>query len=188
MSKYETAFKMFNKDLTCTMGHGIFQFEPGKWYEEPESNCRKNGFHCAKNPLDCLNYYGNWENSQCWIVELDGTVDEDDTDSKVSATRIRLARRITLEEFALAAGVYIILHPMLPNSSQVCIDAAEPGRNHFSICRGKNPRSRGRDGDILILLKEEQDSPEIEQMNRFVISENGKHRPGIWYNVDGEAV
>lgn len=186
--KYETAFKMFNSDLTCTLGRGIFRFEPGVWYEEKESNCRKNGFHAAKNPLDCLSYYRIWEKSQCWLVELDGTVDEDETDSKVSATRIRLVRRLNLLEFAVAAGQYIIDHPMLKNSAQVHMEAAEPDINHFSVCRGKNPRSRGRDGDILIILKEEPDTQKIEAAGCWVVSKDGNHQPGIWYNVDGEAV
>ena len=46
----EYAYKMFNKDLTCTKGRGRFQYTPGEWIEEPEANCVKNGFHCAKNP------------------------------------------------------------------------------------------------------------------------------------------
>ena len=70
-------YSMFNKDLTCTLGKGKYQYKPGDWIEEPEANCVKNGFHCAKNPLDCLSYYSSWDNSQCWIVEIGGDIDED---------------------------------------------------------------------------------------------------------------
>ena len=26
------AYKGFHKDLNCTMGKGVFYYEPGKWY------------------------------------------------------------------------------------------------------------------------------------------------------------
>ena len=182
----ETAYKMFNKDLTCNMGRGSFQYKPGQWYEEPESNCRRNGFHCAKNPLDCLNYYRNWDASSCWLVEIDGTVDEDDIDSKVSATRIRLVREMDLLTFVAAAGSYIMDHPQLPNSGWVAVEAGEANGNHFVVCRGKNPRARGRDGDILCILREEKDSPEIERAWIARIGEG--FRPGVWYDVEGRAV
>ena len=29
-----------------------------------QANCRENGFHCAANPMDCLRYYGDFQNSQ----------------------------------------------------------------------------------------------------------------------------
>ena len=113
----EYAYKMFNKDLTCTMGRGTYQYRPGVWLEEKEANCVRNGFHCAKNPLDCLSYYGNWDNSQCWLVEIGGDIDEDARDSKVACTRIRLVKRLDLTEFVLEAGKYIISHPELEDNS-----------------------------------------------------------------------
>ena len=182
--KYETAFKMFNADLTCTMGRGKYQFRPGEWHEEPESNCRRNGFHCAKNPLDCLTYYGNWDKSQCWLVELDGTVDEDDHDSKVSATRIRLARHLSLLDFVVAAGQYIVDHPRMPVHALVGVEEAEAGCNHFAVCRGKNPKAKGRKGDILLLLKEYGDAPEIEGAGLWVVGSDDR-KPGVWYDVEG---
>lgn len=182
----ETAYKMFNKDLTCTKGKGVFRYEPGVWYEEPESNCSRNGFHCAKNPLDCLRYYRNWDLSVCWLVSIAGTIDEDSIDSKVSATRIRLDRELTLSEFVLAAGNYIIDHPNLPNSSIVKDDNGIADQNHFTVVRGKNPRAMGKDeGDILCLLKEEQDNQQIEAAGIYMVSTKGNHKPQIWYDVDG---
>lgn len=57
------AYKGFNKDLTCTMGNGCFQYRENEWMEEPEANCVRNGFHCCYNPLDCLSYYCNFNES-----------------------------------------------------------------------------------------------------------------------------
>lgn len=182
----ETAYKMFNKDLTCTLGKGKFQYEPGIWYEEETSDCRKTGFHSAKNPLDCLNYYGNWDNSACWLVEVGGTVDEDDCDSKISSTKIRLKRPLNLLEFVLAASNYIIDHPQLPNNHRVAVETGEAGSSHFIICRGKHPKARGGEGDILAILQEWEDSPEIKSAGLWIVSAKGNHKPGVWYDQEGQ--
>lgn len=29
-----------------------------------QANCQANGFHCAANPMDCLRYYGDFQNSE----------------------------------------------------------------------------------------------------------------------------
>lgn len=181
----ETAYKMFNKDLTCTKGKGVYKYEPGVWYEEPESNCVKNGFHCAKNPLDCLRYYGSWDTSVCWLVSIDGTVDEDAFDSKVSATRIRLERQLNLMEFVMASGNYIIDHPYLPDSNVVKIDQGKADDNHFVVVRGKKPKAKGDEGDILCILREEEGNKQIESAGLWVVSKTGKHKPGIWYDAEG---
>ena len=34
------AYKGFNKDLTCTMGKGRFQYEVGKSYKEDSAKCK----------------------------------------------------------------------------------------------------------------------------------------------------
>ena len=51
------AYKGFNKDLTCTMGNGTFQYKPGVWYKEEKAHCARTGFHATDNPLDVLGYY-----------------------------------------------------------------------------------------------------------------------------------
>ena len=66
------AYKGFHKGLTC-MG---YQFVMGKNVTE-KANCRENGFHCAENPLDCLNYYPDIGNSEYCIVAAGGDLDED---------------------------------------------------------------------------------------------------------------
>ena len=51
-----------------------------------QANCRKNGFHCAENPMDCLDYYSDWKNSVYYEVDAAGDIDEDEIDSKISCT------------------------------------------------------------------------------------------------------
>lgn len=183
----EYAYKMFNKDLTCTKGRGTFQYTPGVWIEEPEANCVKNGFHCAKNPLDCLSYYPSWDNSQCWIVEIGGDIDEDSVDSKVSCTRIRLVKRLTLEEFVAEACRYMINFPLAAVNHHVMRQPAEVGLscNHFVIVRCGEPMAKGREGDVIGLLMENDRTGQIYAGNVFTVG-TPAHKADTWYNVYGE--
>ncbi len=182
----EYAYKMFNKDLTCTRGRGCYQYIPGEWAEEQEANCVRNGFHCAKNPLDCLSYYPDWDSSQCWIVEVAGDIDEDRVDSKISCTRIRLVRQLTLEEFVAEACSYMIHHPHMRINSHVSGKPAKAGRNHFVIVRCLEPMAMGEDGDVVGLLKEDSRG-QIFAGNVFTIG-TAAHKAGVMYNVYGEEV
>lgn len=186
----EKAYKMFNADLTCTLGRGRFQYRPGVWYEEAEkeANCGANGFHAAKNPLDCLNYYPNFENSQCWLVDIDGDVDEETTDSKVTAQKIRLSRRLDLPEFVCAAALYIIKHSDMPYHRTVTVNAdAVANKNHFAIAVGECPIARGKAGDVIALLRTRAGSRKVAESNCFVI-DGEQYRPDVWYGVDGQEV
>ena len=49
------AYKGFKKDLTC-LG---YKFNEDGINKTDQANCRKNGFHCAENPMDCLDYYSD---------------------------------------------------------------------------------------------------------------------------------
>ena len=52
------AYKGFNKDLTCTMGKGRFQYEVGKSYKEDSAKCASTGFHCTEEPIHCCRSQG----------------------------------------------------------------------------------------------------------------------------------
>jgi hypothetical protein len=183
----EFAYKMFNKDLTCTRGRGRYQYVPGEWAEEPEANCAHNGFHAAKNPLDCLSYYPDWDSSQCWIVEIAGDIDEDRIDSKVSCTRIRLVKQLTLEEFVAEACRYMINHQAMPTNHLVRREPARVCGNHFAIVRCEEPMALGQEGDVIGLLKEIPETGQIYAGNVFTVG-TPAHKAGTWYNVYGEEV
>lgn len=187
----EYAYKMFNEDLTCTRGNGKYQYCEGVWIEEDEANCVRNGFHAAKNPLDCLTYY-DWDSSVCYVVEIGGDIDEDAFDSKVACTRIRLDRKLSLKQFVAHAVWYILQHASMPDNHRVQYDTADLTRDHiappkFAIVRGKDPKARGMVGDVIGLLQEEEDSKEIKAAGAFVI-DGIKYRPEIWYNAFGKQV
>lgn len=108
------AYKGFDKGLICR----DYQFNPGLNVTE-KANCAKNGFHCAENPLDCFNYYPNIKNSEYYIVDAGGDIDEDERDSKISCTHLTILKRLTLKDLLLHSLAYINDHPFRANSSQV---------------------------------------------------------------------
>lgn len=178
------AYKMFNKDLTCTHGRGTFQYIPGEWMEEKEANCVRNGFHSAENPLDCLSYYGSWDNSSCWLVEIDGSMDEDGLDTKIASTKIRLKRELSLFQFVLAAVTYIAKHPHLPENHYVIHTDGSSNANHFVICRGKGLKAKGQIGDVIAILEEDENGEITEA--KIIEIDGEEYLPDVWYQADGE--
>lgn len=180
------AYKGFDKDLSCTSGGNRFQYQIGTWNEEKEANCARNGFHCAENPLDCLSYYSDWETSVYYMVLVDGDIDEDAYDSRISATRLKLVKQLNLAEFIAHSLRYMYEHPMRNDNGRVYADKGE-ARNGFAVVRGKNPTAKGKMGDILGFAKEAADSREVLEIGLFVV--DGKEiLPDTWYKVDGSAI
>ena len=179
------AYKGFNADLTCTMGNGKYQYEPNRWFEEKEANCVKNGFHCAADPLDCMDYYGDWDSSQYWMVQVDGDIDEDGYNTKISATRIRLLRRLNIVEFLAHAVSYICEHPRLQMNRRVKTENCKAkDTDKFLIVRNGTPAAMAsKAGQYLVLLKDDEDG-KVQAAGLYDI--DGKNMfPGVWYNVEG---
>ena len=171
------AYKGFNKGLICRG----YQFSKGENITE-EANCAHNGFHSAENPLDCITYYGNIKDSVYCIVEVTGDMDEDDRDSKIASTELRIIKQLTLEELFLHALAFMVDHPKRTWSDQVSKDRAT-ARGGFAVVRGSDPIAQGKLGDILAFAKEDANSPLIEQValarvDGEVILAN------TWYGID----
>ena len=177
------AYKAFDKDLSCTSGRNRFQYRLGIWNEEKEANCARNGFHCAENPLDCLTYYSDWDNAVYYMVLVEGDIDEDARDSKISATRLKLVKQLNMAEFIAHSLRYMYEHPMRKNNIHVCDDAGE-AQSGFAVVRGKEPVAKGKLGDVLGIAKEMEDSRKVMEIVLFVV--DGKEiLPDTWYQVDG---
>ena len=71
-----------------------------------QANCQANGFHCAANPMDCLRYYGDFQNSEYYLVRPCGDLDEDAVDSRISCTQLWVLRKLEPQEFFLHALAY----------------------------------------------------------------------------------
>ena len=182
------AYKAFNKDLTCTKGKGRFQYVPGEWHEEEKAECAATGFHCASNPLDCLNYYGDMDKSRYWIVLADGDIDEDAVDSKISCTRIMLLQEMDIQDFVDEAIQYIVDHPRLSMHKRVSFESGRAlQRDKFVIVRGKNPKAMGEIDTILGFAMEKISGKDIVFASTLVV-DGEKIKPGYWYNAEGRLV
>ena len=69
-----------------------------------QANCQANGFHCAANPMDCLRYYGDFQNSEYYLVRPCGDLDEDAADSKISCTQLWVLRRLEPQPNGIYGG------------------------------------------------------------------------------------
>lgn len=148
------------------------------------ANCRENGFHCAANPMDCLRYYGNFRNSEYYLVRPCGDLDEDAVDSKISCTQLQVLRKLESQEFFLHALAYIADHPQMRDGCGVQRERAQ-AQNGYAVVRGKHPRAKGKLGDILAFARESADEPKIEHLSLCVI--DGKDcLPDIWYDDNFE--
>lgn len=177
------AYKAFDKDLSCTSGGNRFQYRLGIWNEEDAANCSHNGFHCAENPLNCLTYYSDWNSAVYYMVLVDGDIDEDAHDSKISTTRLKLVKQLNLSEFIAHSLRYMCEHPMRSDNARVSANEGE-AHNGFAVVRGKNPVAKGRKGDVLGFVKEAAGSREVSEIGLFVV--DGKEiLPDTWYLTDG---
>lgn len=132
------AFKGFNKNLTCTMGHGSFQYEIGKKYKEKEANCTRNGFHCCENPLDVLDWYSG-QGSRFCVVEAEGEINQDNVGTKISCTKMTIVKEITRLELGACACEYMRRHPKRTvRSSYLQQNRGEcKEKMDLSLCGGK---------------------------------------------------
>lgn len=171
------AYKGFDKGLICRGYH----FKMGLNITE-KANCVENGFHCAENPLDCLTYYPCLNESEYYIVDAGGDIDEDNRDSKISCTHLKIIKKLSPKELLLHALAYINDHPFRENSSHVSRDSSK-AYNGYVVVRGKNPVACGEKGDILCYAKEKPDSPQLSQMALFIV-DGKKILPKKWYDID----
>lgn len=179
------AYKAFNKDLQATMGKGIFQFEPGRTYEESECKCAKNGFHCAENPLDCLDYYWGM-GTRFFIVEAAGDINQDGHDSRISCTRITLKKEIDRIQLAAMACMYMHSHPDREWMGRYA--EKETGRaertGDFIIVRGKRPMAAGVKGSYLFLMQEKKTSSKISGI--YPVEVDGLQiKEDTYYHIQG---
>lgn len=178
------AYKAFNKDLTCTLGKGTFQYKEGVLYKEERAKAQETGFHCCENPLDILRWYPDMEKSVYYKVDAGGSVNEDGYLTRISCTQIMLIQRMDMYEFVEESIKYMFLHPLREWSEKVQEERAAAEKN-FAIARGKAPKAKGKPGTVIAVVKEHIDSPEIEDYAIFIVGEKGVMED-TWYGINGE--
>ena len=171
------AYKGFEPGLICRN----YQFVMGLNTTE-KANCARDGFHCAENPLDCLTYYPKMDQSEYYLVNAGGDMDEDACDSKISCTELTVIKKLTKEEFFLHALAYMADHPFREWNRQVQKDKAQSS-NGYAVVRGIDPMAKGKLGDILAFAKEDPVKGNILQVALAQV-DGKKVLPDIWYGVD----
>lgn len=171
------AYKGFERGLICRGYH----FKMGL-NRTDEANCAQNGFHCAENPLDCLTYYSNMDNSEYYIVDAGGDVHEDGTDTKISCTELTIIKKLTRKELFLHALAFMVDHPRREWSSHVSADKADVRYKKYAVVRGTDPIASGPIGSILAFAKEDN-SGKIVQVALAEV-DGKKLLPYVWYGVD----
>ena len=133
--------------------------------------------------MDCLSYYP-FEDSEFYLVDAGGDIDEDNTDSKISCTELRILKQLSQKELFLHALAYMVDHPHRKWSSHVTADRVH-ANGGYAVVRGPDPLACGSIGDYLAFAKEDPASGKIEQI-AFAQVDGKVLLPGVWYDVNFE--
>lgn len=177
-------YKMFKPGLVCR----DYQFKIGL-NECDHATCVKEGFHAAENPLDCLTYYPNFDQSECWLCYADGDIHEDGiTDTRISCTRLEILRRLGKEEFVCEAIRYVAEHPRRPLSRWIKQERGETGElAGFVIVKGKNPIAKANQEREILAWITEDDNGNIVKLKVANVPTRGIS-VGKWYDSFGNEV
>lgn len=180
------AFKAFRKNMTCTMGNGVYQYAENKTFTEDRAQAHESGFHCAEYILHCFNYYSAGKDTIVCPVEALGDIDEDGSDTKISCTVMKVGQKMDPESIVFEALKYLAKHPKFEDEKNV---STETGYRHgmYSIVRGKNPKAAGDIGTVLGFLKEKPKSKQIEAMAIYTV-DGKKFKKGRYYDITGKEV
>ena len=120
------------------------------------------------------------EQSEYYLVDAGGDVDEDDNDSKIACTELTILKKLERKEFFLHALVYMVDHPGRKWNSHVQKDMGRT-EHDFAIVRGIDPVATGKKGDILGYAKESPDCKKIIQITVTRV-DGEKIKAGVWYD------
>lgn len=176
------AFKGFNKDLSCTMGKGTYQYKVGETYKEDQAECARTGFHCVEEPIEVLRWY---RDGRYCIVDARGDIHEDG-DDKISCSEMEILKEITIEQLAAMECEWIRKHPERKCSKEVRRDTGEAREKGIVIVRGKSPKAAGGKGATIFLIREGK-GKEIKDIGAYRI-DGMTFRPGAYYDVNGTEV
>ena len=190
-------YKGTNKDMQCTPGGKVFQYEQGVTYEKPKAELCAHGFHACEAPLDVLGYYAPGEGSRYFEAELEDVSPERREDSKVCGKKITLGAEIGIPGLVKAHIEYVKAHTTTEHTDQKQATAGSygaatsrgssaSGENGLSVARGNNVRVKGGLGAVLVIAEEMSDSYEIKEWKAAVV-DGEAIKPDTWYTLkDGE--
>ena len=198
-------YKGTNKDMQCTPGNTVFQYEQGVTYEKPKAELCEHGFHACEAPLDVLGYYAPGEGSRYFEAELEDVSPERREDSKVCGKKITLGAEIGIPGLVKAHIEYVKAHTTTEHTDPKQATAGSygaatagdsgaatsrgssaSGKNGLSVARGNNVRVKGGLGAVLVIAEEKSDSYDIAEWKAAVV-DGEEIKPDTWYTLkDGE--
>lgn len=179
-------FKGMDGDMNCTKGKGTFQYKLGGTVKEEYSKTASAGLHCTENPFLVLDWYGLGMGNRYFLCEASGSIDEDQSDSKIACTELTIKKELTVKELAGYGMMYMVSHPLRnweksgrmlelkkEKAAAICAGA-------IAIARGEHPMVKGAPGSYLGLIRE--NAGLIEAARLFTVE--GEIKPDIWYTLE----
>ena len=120
-------YKGTNKDMQCTPGGKVFQYEQGVTYEKPEAELCAHGFHACEAPLDVLGYYAPGAGSRYFEAELEDVSPARGDDTKVCGKKITLGAEIGIPGLAKAHFEYVKAHTTMEYTDPKQATAGDSG-------------------------------------------------------------
>ena len=185
-------FKGFNKDLCCSLGKGLYQYEIGRKEICDGSKTRNTGFHASEYVLECLDWYPlNGNNRYCECI-AEGSIDEDGEDI-VCCTELTPVEELDRMDIVCWAIGYMVEHPTRKwerTGLNLCVkkDEAEAEKSGIAIARGRNPKAKGKKGSLLGFVRENEKGG--VDVARVVYAGGDVCEPDVWYTMTekGEVV
>ena len=124
------AYKGFNKDMTCRG----FQYEEGMEYTfEGDIKLCERGFHACEAPMDVFFFYAP-ATSVFHEVEVDEVSNEREGDSKIVARKIRIGKRLSVQDLCRAQIEYISMHTTSKATDEKSATAVDCGSATAGDC------------------------------------------------------
>ena len=198
-------YKGTNKDMQCTPGGKVFQYEQGVTYEKPKAELCAHGFHACEAPLDVLGYYPPGAGSRYFEAEIEDVSPDRREDSKVCGKKITLGAEIGIPGLVKAHIEYVKAHTTTEHTDPKQATAgyrgaatagsygaatsrgfSASGKNGLSVARGNNVRVKGCLGAVLVIVEEMSDSYEIKDWKAAVV-DGEEIKADTWYTLKNGA-
>ena len=176
-------YKGTNKDMQCTPGDKVFQYEQGVTYEKPEAELCKHGFHACKAPLDVLGYYPPGDGSRYFEAELEDVSPERGDDTKVCGKKITLGAEIGIPGLVKAHVEWV--KSRCEERKSGGYGSALTGGYRSALRGGVGSRFRG--GMWTVFAAEIQDDNYAIVSVKAGVVDGETLKPDTWYTLkDGE--
>lgn len=193
------SYKGFDKDLKCSPNGNTQQYEIGQSYETDQAICCRREYHSCLNPLDVLSYYPPGKN-RYFEVEADGEISNDNDDTKIASTKLKIVSEIGLKGL-INAGIKFIFEKVTndPNTKTAYSDSGHAasqgdsghaevsGKDSIAAAFGIEGKAKGALGCWLMLAEWEQDANydwHIKAVKTAKV-DGVLVRPDTWYMLQG---